>query len=226
MSPNAIEISDLTFRYEADGFELNVPDMAIRQGEQVAVVGASGCGKTTLAYLIAGIHVPSAGRVTVAGHRVSDMSDEARRDFRISNVGFIFQGFELLEYLRVEENIVLPYLVNVSLALDDEVRRRARSLAETVGIGNKLDKRPGELSQGGKQRLAICRALVTAPRIIMADEPTGNLDVGNTDTTMQLIHRQVRDCGATFVMITHDRGLLDQFDRVIDLETLGGEKAS
>jgi len=226
MKPHAIEIRDLVFRYQGNGIKLNVPELAIREGEQVAVVGASGCGKTTLAYLIAGIYVPCAGRVTVAGYPISEMSDVARRNFRISNIGFIFQEFELLDYLRVEENIVLPYLVNVSLGFDKAVRKRTRSLAETVGIGDKLNRYPGELSQGEKQRLAICRALVTGPRLIMADEPTGNLDSGNTETTMQLIHRQVRECGATFIMITHDRGLLDQFDRVIDLEMQGGESAS
>jgi putative ABC transport system ATP-binding protein len=223
MKSHAIEISDLVFRYEAHGFELNVPDMTIRKGEQVAVVGASGCGKTTLAYLIAGIHVPFAGHISVAGHALSKMSDVARRNFRISNIGFIFQEFELLEYLRVEENIVLPYFLNASLVFDKTVRERARTLAESVGIGDKLGRYPGELSQGEKQRLAICRALVTDPTLIMADEPTGNLDTGNTETTMQLIHRQVRERGATFVMITHERGLLDQFDRVIDLEAQSGE---
>ena len=223
MTSHEIEIRDLVFRYETDGFELNVPDMTIRQGEQIAIVGASGCGKTTLAYLIAGIYVPTMGHIRVAGHNISGMSDVTRRNFRISNIGFILQEFELLEYLRAEENIVLPYFVNTSLVLDKAVRERARALAESVGIGDKLGRYPGALSQGEKQRLAICRALVTDPKLIMADEPTGNLDMGNTETTMQLIHRQVRDRGATFVMITHERGLLDQFDRVIDLEAQIGE---
>lgn len=226
MNSHAIEITDLVFRYEDHGFELNVPNLTIRKGEQVAVVGASGCGKTTLAYLIAGIYVPAAGQISVDGHTVAAMSDVARRDFRISNIGLIFQEFELLEYLRVEENIVLPYFVNASLVYDKPVRERARALADSVGIGDKLGRYAGELSQGEKQRLAVCRALITDPALVMADEPTGNLDTGNTDTTLRLLHRQVCERGATFVMITHERGLLDQFDRVIDLEAQREEAAS
>ncbi|MDP7024658.1 MAG: ATP-binding cassette domain-containing protein, partial [Kiritimatiellia bacterium] len=139
-------------------------------------------------------------------------------------IGFIFQEFELLEYLRVEENIVLPYLVNASLELDKSVYERARSLAESVGLGDKLHRHPGELSQGEKQRLAICRALITDPRIIMADEPTGNLDAGNTDAIMELIRNQARRRDATFVMITHEHNLLDRFDHVIDLAKDGGRE--
>jgi len=222
MSGHAIEIRDLVFRYETGGFKLNIPSLSIRQGEQVAVVGSSGCGKTTLAYLISGIHVPDAGSVAIGRQRVSEMSDMERRDFRISNIGFIFQEFELIEYLRVEENILLPYLVNNSLDLGRSARECARTLAESVGLGEKLRNFPGELSQGEKQRLAICRALVADPKIIVADEPTGNLDARNTEAIMQLIRKQACDRGATFVMITHEQGLLDRFERMIDLETPGG----
>ena len=222
MKSHAIEIRDLTFSYEALGFELIIPHLSIPQGKHVAIVGPSGCGKTTLAYLISGIHVPSGGNVDIGGRSVTDMTDEARRNFRISHIGFIFQEFELLEYLCVEENIVLPYFVNSSLEFGKAVRERARSLAESVGIGDKLRRYPGELSQGEKQRLAICRALITNPKIIMAYEPTGNLDAVNTEVIMQLIRKQACDRGATFMMITHERSLLDQFDRVIDLEKLDG----
>ncbi len=222
MNSHAIEIRDLTFSYEARGFELTIPNLSIAEGKHVAIVGPSGCGKTTLAYLISGIHVPSGGNVDIGGHSVSDMSDEARRNFRISHIGFIFQEFELLEYLRVEENIVLPYLVNASLRLDKAVYERARSLAESVGLGDKLHRYPGELSQGEKQRLAICRALITDPCIIMADEPTGNLDAGNTDAIIELIRNQARRRDATFVMITHEHNLLDRFDHVVDLAKNGG----
>ncbi len=226
MNSHNIKIRNLKFRYADDGFELDLPNLSIESGEQVAIVGASGCGKTTLAYLIAGIYTPRSGSVAVGESIISNMSDVARRNFRISNIGFIFQEFELLEYLRVEENILLSYLVNASLKLDKEVRTRARSLAESVGLGDKLRRYPGELSQGEKQRLAICRALVTDPKIIMADEPTGNLDPGNTDSIMQLIRTQAVARGATFVMITHEHGLLEQFERVIDLEKRNVEGVS
>ena len=225
MKSHAIEIRDLTFSYEAQGFELNIPQLSIAEGKHVAIVGPSGCGKTTLAYLISGIHVPSGGNVDIGRDSITRMTDGQRRDFRISNIGFIFQEFELLEYLRVEENIILPYLVNASLGLDKAVYERARSLAESVGLGDKLHRYPGELSQGEKQRLAICRALITDPCIIMADEPTGNLDDGNTDTIMDLIRNQARRSDATFVMITHERHLLDRFDDVVDLAKNGGRNS-
>lgn len=225
MKSHAIEISDLTFSYEAQGFELNIPQLSIAEGKHVAIVGPSGCGKTTLAYLISGIHVPSGGNVDIGRDSITRMTDGQRRDFRISNIGFIFQEFELLEYLRVEENIILPYLVNASLELDKAVYERARSLAESVGLGDKLHRYPGELSQGEKQRLAICRALITDPCIIMADEPTGNLDDGNTDAIMDLILNQARRRNATFVMITHERHLLDRFDDVVDLAKNSGRNS-
>ena len=221
-----IQIKDLEFHYAAHGFELRIPRLLIGEGEQVAVVGASGCGKTTLAYLISGIYAPSSGSVNIGGQCISQMSDAARRNFRISNIGFIFQEFELLEYLRVEENILLPYWVNSALAFSKSNRQRARSLAQSVGLGDKLHRYPGELSQGEKQRLAICRALVTDPKIIMADEPTGNLDAGNTESIMQLIREMAKDRGVTFMMITHEHGLLEQFDRVIDLEKMDREGPS
>ena len=221
-----IQIKDLEFHYAAHGFELRIPRLLIQEGEQVAVVGASGCGKTTLAYLISGIYAPSSGSVNIGGQCISQMSDAARRNFRISNIGFIFQEFELLEYLRVEENILLPYWVNSALAFSKSSRQRARSLAQSVGLGDKLHRYPGELSQGEKQRLAICRALVTDPKIIMADEPTGNLDAGNTESIMQLIREMAKDRGVTFMMITHEHGLLEQFDRVIDLEKMDREGPS
>ncbi len=226
MKSPSIEIKDLRFSYGAQSFELDIQRLSVDEGAQVAVVGSSGCGKTTLAYLIAGIYVPSLGNVSIRGKSISGMSDVERRNFRISNIGFIFQEFELLDYLHVEENIMLPYFVNSSLTLDKRVRERARSLADSVGLADKLRRYPDELSQGEKQRLAICRALVTDPCIIMADEPTGNLDPKNTDSIMQLIRAQAREHGATFMMITHEHGLLGQFDSVIDLETYGGRASS
>ena len=221
----SIEIRDIVFKYNHSGFQLSVPELSIETGEQVAVVGPSGSGKTTLAYLIAGILTPSQGEIVVDGNTVSAMTCDQRRNFRASNIGLIFQEFELLEYLTVEENILLPYHINRSLTLSIEARSSAKELAATVGLGKKLTRKPDELSQGEKQRLAICRALVTNPNIIMADEPTGSLDSDTTESIMELIDRQVKRRDATFFMITHDRGLLDKFDKVVDLQTLLGEVA-
>lgn len=212
-----IRIRDARFSYPQSGFTLRVDSLDVAAGEQAALVGASGCGKTTLAHLIAGIQVAESGSIRVAGKDIDTLSDRERRDFRISNIGFIFQEFELLDYLRAEENILLPFHINRSLPLTSGARERARHLAESVGLADRLRQFPRQLSQGERQRLAICRALVTQPRIVIADEPTGNLDPANSTAVMQLIHDTVRNHGTTFLMITHDHGLLQPFDRVIDM---------
>ena len=219
-----IQIEDLSFHYADGGFSLRLASLHVQIAERVAIVGASGCGKPTLATLIAGICVCETGRITVNQAALSEMTDRQRRDFRIANVGFIFQEFELLEYLRVDQNVLLPYFINRSLRLDQQARLRAQSLLESVGLGDKTRRFPGQLSQGERQRVAICRALVTEPPVIIADEPTGDLDPDNAAAVMDLIHEQMQRRQATFVMITHDRSLLDRFDRVIDLQRTAGDQ--
>jgi putative ABC transport system ATP-binding protein len=212
-----IEIRDLHFRYGDGEFALAVPELDIARGERVAFVGPSGSGKTTLVSLIAGIVRPQSGSIRVGGTELAGRRDTELRDFRISNIGFIFQEFELLDYLCALENILLPFLINRSLKLDGETRKSARELASSVGLGGLLDRHPQHLSHGERQRLAICRALVTRPEIIIADEPTGNLDPGNTSAIMKTILAQVADRGATLVMVTHDYSLLESLDRSVDL---------
>ncbi len=223
-----IEIADLRFEYSSGGFELAIPSLGIERGEKVAFVGPSGSGKTTLIYLIAGIYRPERGRIEVDGFDVTGSSDRELRNFRISRIGFVFQEFELLDYLTVGENILLPYHVNRSLDLDSRARSRVKDLARTVGLADKVARRPAELSHGERQRVAICRALVTEPGIIVADEPTGNLDSDTTESIMKLLIEQVEKRGTTLIMVTHDRSLLGAFDRVVDVHELsisarGGE---
>ncbi|MDA0813131.1 MAG: ABC transporter ATP-binding protein [Verrucomicrobia bacterium] len=213
-----IEIRDTVFRYPGGDFTLRIDSLDVASAEQVALIGASGCGKTTLAHLVAGIHTAESGTIEVAGKTVHAMNDRERRDFRISNIGFIFQEFELLDYLRARENILLPYHINRTLRLTKAARERAEHLATTVGLADKLHKYPDQLSQGERQRLAICRALVTEPKIVIADEPTGNLDPATSKNVMRLIHDNVRAHSAALLMITHDHGLLAPFDRVIDMK--------
>ncbi|MBT3193333.1 MAG: ABC transporter ATP-binding protein [Verrucomicrobia bacterium] len=215
-----ISISDLCFGYPGGSFELRIPRLSVTGGRRVAIMGPSGCGKTTLVNLISGISVPGAGRIDVGGDAVSLMSDSARRDFRISNIGFIFQEFELIDYLSVEENILLPYLVNDSIALTRTVREAARSLAESVGLSHLLARSVRKLSQGERQRVAVSRALITKPRLLIADEPTANLDAENARTIMELIGEMLEEQHATFLMITHEHGFLEGFDSVIDLPAL------
>lgn len=215
-----IRIEQLEFAYRSGGFRLEIPTLEIADKEAVGFVGPSGSGKSTLLHLIAGILRPDCGTIEVAGERVDRMGDHRRRAFRITRIGLVFQEFELLEYLSVLDNILLPFRLSGELKLDGAVRERARELADDVGIGEHLKKRPGRLSQGEKQRLAICRALVTEPVLILADEPTGNLDPENKVKVMDLFVDQCRKRGATLVNVTHDHGLLDRFGRVIDVDEI------
>jgi putative ABC transport system ATP-binding protein len=155
-----ISIRKLEFHYRGGEFSLVIPELSIARGATVAVVGPSGTGKTTLLNLMAAYAVPHAGSVEINGMSIASMSDGARRDFRLCHIGLVFQEFELLEYLSVLDNILLPYRISAALTLSPEVRARAVSLAEQVGIADKLKRRVQRLSQGERQRVAICRALL------------------------------------------------------------------
>ncbi len=211
-----IQIDGLTFGYGPTGFRLNVPEFALEAGERVAIVGPSGSGKTTLLNLIAGIYTPESGRIDVAGTEVSRLSDAARRRFRASQIGFVFQDFALLDYLPARQNILYPYRINAALTLDADARARAEALAEACGIGDKLDRHPGGLSQGEQQRVAICRALVTQPKLILSDEATGNLDPDSKARILDLLFEQASEAGASVLAVTHDHELLPRFERVLD----------
>ncbi len=213
-----ITIQDLHFKYPASEFRLIVPEFAVAPGEKVAVVGPSGSGKTTLLNLLAGILPPSQGSVQVGEITVSTLGDAARRDYRIRNIGFVFQDFELLDYLTILDNILHPYRITTALKLAGDVRKRAIDLAEQMGIAKHLKKHPGELSQGEKQRAAICRALLPNPPLILADEATGNLDPTNKIRILDLLFDSVAAHGATLVAVTHDHELLPRFDRVVDFQ--------
>ena len=211
-----IEIEGLEFHYPQGGFHLSIPHMAVNRHEKVAVIGPSGSGKTTLLNLIAGISRPQQGSVMVADHPVSACSDAMRRDFRITQIGFVFQDFELLDYLNVLDNILHPYRISRALILTREVQQRALELAGELGIGDKLRRYSGELSQGETQRAAICRALLPRPSLILADEATGNLDPRNKGKILDLLFKHVESSDATLLAVTHDHELLPRFDRIVD----------
>jgi len=217
MEEFVIGVRNLEFSYRVGGFRLGVPDLRIAVGESIAVTGPSGGGKTTLLHLLAGILVPSKGSVRFDGTEVSSLKDEDRQDFRALKMGLVFQEFELLEYLDVLDNILLPYRVSPVLELNGAVRDRARSLAEHVGLGNKVHRYPGNLSQGERQRVAVCRAIVTEPAVILGDEPTGNLDVKNRDDVMDILFRYSDERSVPIVVVTHDRELMERFDRIVDV---------
>lgn len=213
-----IDIEQLKFAYPKSEFRLIIDSLNVESGEKVAVVGPSGSGKTTLLNLISGIITPESGVVKVDDVVVSSQTDAERRNFRIANIGFIFQQFELVEYLRVSDNIRLPFLINQSLTESSESKARIKELAQAVGIGDKLNRWVKQLSQGEQQRVAICRALLTDPKIILADEPTGNLDPANKQRILNVLFEQVERGGQTLIVVTHDMAILDGFDRVIDFE--------
>ena len=215
-----LQIEDLKFWYTGKGFQLEISNLKINKGSKVAILGKSGSGKTTLAHLISGILKPQSGLIRFMGQDISDLSDGERRAYRIKNIGFIFQEFELIEYLSVLDNLILPYKLNKSLSLNEETISRAKAIAGRIEIENKLHKYPNQLSGGERQRLATARALITSPALVIADEPTGNLDTQTANKVLNEIINQSSKSNSTLLMITHDPRLLESFDQVIDLNKL------
>lgn len=213
-----LQIRDLHFQYPASDFKIEVSDIKITQGSKIAISGKSGSGKTTLIHLISGILKPQSGEILFFDESITDMNDNDIRKHRISNIGFIFQEFELLDYLNVMDNLVLPYKINKSLSLDEEIKDKAKEIANRIGIGNKLDQHPKQLSGGERQRLAIARALITSPPLIIADEPTGNLDDKTSNIVMDEITDQVSYTNSTLIMISHNNELISSFDEIIDIQ--------
>ena len=217
-----IKLEAVSFQHpnsrELAPFHLDVPELFIETGEKVAIVGPSGSGKTTLLNLISGLFTPTTGSVRVLDTEVSALPDSERRRFRLRHLGMVFQDFELLDYLDALDNILLPSRINSGLALNESLRQRARSLAEGAGISALLKRHPKDLSQGEKQRVALCRALLPQPKVILADEATGNLDPTNKERIMSLLVERANAEEATLLAVTHDHNLLHWFDRVIDFE--------
>ena len=213
-----LQIRDLHFQYPASDFKIEISDIKITQGSKIAISGKSGSGKTTLIHLISGILKPQSGEILFYDKSITDMNDKEIRKHRISNIGFIFQEFELLEYLNVMDNLILPYKINKSLVLDAEIKDKAKEIANRIGIGNKLDQHPKQLSGGERQRLAIARALITSPPLIIADEPTGNLDEKTSNIVMDEITDQVSYTNSTLIMISHNNELISSFDETIDIQ--------
>ena len=213
-----ITIKALEFHYPTGNFSLSIKALNLARNEKTAVIGPSGTGKTTLLNLIAGIMTPDRGVINIAGTDVGRLNDKARRRFRITTIGFVFQDFELLDYLNVWDNILHPYRITDALELDTEVRERATNLAMAMDIGDKLKRRATDLSQGEKQRAAICRALLPQPKLILADEATGNLDPENKTKILDLLFTAVEEHDTTLLAVTHDHELLGRFDRIVDFK--------
>ena len=215
-----IELRDLEFRYSQSSFALQFEHTRVESSEHVALIGPSGCGKTTLLNLLAGIALPNTGSVIVAGESVAELADAQRRDFRLRNLGLVLQNFELLEYLDIRDNILLPLRIGTGLSVTPALQQRTQELAQRLGIHDKLDRHPGQLSQGERQRVAVARALLLEPSVILADEPTGNLDPANKFVVLDMLLDYAREHGATLLAVTHDHELLDRFDRVMDFSDI------
>ncbi len=220
---SAIRVDDLRFTYRGGGFQLHIDELAIPAGSRAAFHGPSGCGKTTALHLIAGILEPDSGRIHIGDTEITAMPEAKARAFRISNIGFVFQDFALIDYLDVIHNVLYPYFLNPALQLDGAARQRAQELLGELDLGAKSRRMPHQLSQGERQRVAICRALVTQPLLLMADEPTGGLDPTRATAVMDLIDGLVGERGISLLMVTHDRSLFPRFDQTWDATAWGEE---
>ena len=213
----AIIVEHLTKRVrDADGWLTILDDVSFElpRGSTVAVVGASGSGKSTLLGLVAGLDLPSDGRVQALGAQLFDLDEDQRAAWRARNVGFVFQTFQLLPQMTALENVMLP----LELAGDGDARAKAVALLQRVGLGERLGHYPKTLSGGEQQRVALARAFAPKPPLLFADEPTGSLDAATGERIIELMFQLNRESGATLVLVTHDEALAQRCDRRLTLK--------
>jgi len=188
-------------------------DLSVKEGEMIVLLGRSGSGKSTLLNLVSGIDKPDAGQVMIGGMDLTQMDEKSRTLFRRNNIGFVFQSFNLISTLTALENVLLPLKLKGNA--DDEV---AQQFLAKVGLGDRTDTYPDRLSGGEQQRVAIARALASKPMLILADEPTGNLDYETGRNVLDILDKLVRDNGRTMIIATHDRDICNIADRVVELK--------
>jgi putative ABC transport system ATP-binding protein len=214
-----IEVSDLSLDYSLGGESLRVVDIprwSVSIGEQIAIFGPSGSGKSTLLHLLAGVLLPSSGRVCVCGEDISAMSEAQRDRFRARRIGYVFQNFNLLQGYTALDNVLMG-MTFCSMKPD---RNLAKSLLEQVGIGGRLRHVPSQMSLGEQQRVAIARALAKKPELVLADEPTGSLDPRNKAQVIDLLRSMCAAQGSTLVLVSHEMDIIDQFEHRVRFDEI------
>ncbi len=191
-------------------------DLRVMPAERIAIIGASGSGKTTLLQILGGLDDPNEGSVQVAGEHIEGKSERAKGEIRNRYIGFVYQFHHLLPEFSAEENVAMPLMIRGEKR--PEAIRKAGELLGRVGLGERLTHKPGELSGGERQRAAVARALITAPKLVLADEPTGNLDAGNGRHVLGLMLELNRELETSLVIVTHDNSIAAQMDRILVLE--------
>ena len=220
---SVIEAQSLTKTYVGgDGATITVldhVDLSVERGEMVAIIGASGAGKSTLLHRLGALDRPTAGTVRIAGHDLSTLDDDAVSSLRNRTVGFVFQFHHLLREFTAIENVMMP--LRIGGMHDGQARSRAASLLERVGLGSRMTHRPSAMSGGEQQRTAVARALAADPAVLLADEPSGNLDHMNSERLHDLFAELARELEVAMVVVTHNRSLAARADRILQLEDSG-----
>ncbi len=195
---------------------LNGVDLKIEEGEFTAIVGPSGSGKTTLLNILGGLDLPSEGDIFIEGTNLKDLSSKQLIDFRLHNIGFVFQSYNLIPVLTAKENT--EFILELQKVPKKERMQKAMELLEAVGVADKADHRPGQLSGGQQQRVAVARALASQPRFIIADEPTANLDSRSTNDLLEIMAEMNRKYNSTFIFATHDQRVMDKAHRIVTID--------
>lgn len=219
MSDQIISCTDLYKSFAEGDLKVDVLfgiNLEVFRGESIAIMGTSGSGKSTLLHLLGGLDLPNKGEISIVGKNTLDLNDAERGKLRNESLGFIYQFHHLLAEFTALENVAMPLLISDNYDAD-AAARSAKELLEKVGLGNRLEHKPGELSGGERQRAAIARALVTQPECILADEPTGNLDEKTAYQVFNLMLELKKDVGTSFIMVTHNSSLAEKMDKTYQL---------
>ena len=219
MSEPVLQCCSIVRRFDEGGSTLEVlsgVDLSVEPAERMAIVGASGSGKTTLLQIMGGLDAPTAGEVLVDGQAMHEMNEVGKGNLRNRYLGFVYQFHHLLPEFSAAENVAMPLMIRRVAKVD--ALKQAQVLLERVGLGERLTHKPGELSGGERQRTAVARALITRPKLVLADEPTGNLDAGNGEHVLQLMLELNRELETSLVIVTHDHSIAERMDRIMILE--------